>query len=61
MRGSDDEVTASGESSAEMLDAAGFEAEYVELEGIDHFEIVDPGVTPEVVEGILDTAESIAP
>ena len=61
MRGSDDQVASTGEASAENLRAAGFEAEYVELEGIDHFEIVDPGVAPEVVDRILAAAESIAP
>ena len=47
-----------GGDPAEELRLAGFEAEYVELEGIDHFEIVDPGVTPEVVESILEMSET---
>ena len=58
MSGSDDPAAATGEASAEELRLAGFEAEYVELEGIDHFEIVDPGVTPEVVDMILEMSET---
>ena len=58
MSGSDDPAAAMGEASAEELRLAGFEAEYVELEGIDHFEIVDPGVTPEVVDRILEMSET---
>jgi acetyl esterase/lipase len=58
MSGSDDPAAEMGEASAEELRLAGFEAEYVELEGIDHFEIVDPEVTPEVVDRILELSET---
>jgi acetyl esterase/lipase len=61
MSGSEDDAAATGEPGADRLREAGFDAEYVELEGIDHFEIVDPAVAPEVVDRILAAAESIAP
>ena len=64
MSGSEDQPAASaeaGEAGADRLREAGFEAEYVELEGIDHFEIVDPEVAPAVVDMIFTAAESIAP
>jgi acetyl esterase/lipase len=64
MSGSEDLATATaeaGEAGAERLREAGFHAEYVELEGIDHFEIVDPEIAPEVVDRIFAAAESIAP
>ena len=64
MSGSEDLATATaeaGEAGADSLREAGFLAEYVELEGIDHFEIVDPGIAPEVVDRIFAAAESIAP
>ena len=64
MSGSEDLATATaeaGEAGADRLREAGFLAEYVELEGIDHFEIVDPGIAPEVVDRIFAAAESIAP
>ena len=64
MSGSEDLATATaeaGEAGADRLREAGFEAEYVELEGIDHFEIVDPDVAPAVVDMIFAAAESIAP
>ena len=51
--GSDDPVADSGEVTAERLRGAGYEAEYVELPGVDHGEVVDPAVAPEVVELIL--------
>jgi acetyl esterase/lipase len=61
MSGSEDQARATGEPGADRLREVGFEAQYVELEGIDHFEIVDPAVAPEVVDRILAAAESIAP
>lgn len=54
--GSEDGAAGFGESAAVELVAAGFEAEYVELDGIDHFEIVDPGEAPSVLDMIFDAA-----
>ena len=51
--GSDDRA-AGGQDEVDELAGAGFEAQYVELEGIDHFEIVDPTVAPSVVDMIFD-------
>lgn len=56
MSGSEDDAAASGPSTATLLQDAGYEAEYVEFEGIDHLEVVDPAAIPEVVNLILETA-----
>lgn len=52
--GSEDPAAESGEGSAQRLRDGGFEAEYVELEGLDHFEIVDPAVASSVLDMIFD-------
>ena len=52
--GSQDDAAAGGEGAAQRLRDAGFEAEYVELEGIDHFEIVSPTIAPSVLDLIFD-------
>jgi acetyl esterase/lipase len=57
MSGSEDGARAGGEPAAEQLRGAGFEAEYVELPDIDHFEIVDPAAVPEVAERIFAAVE----
>lgn len=51
--GSDDPVAVEGPGLAERLSDIGFEATYVELEGIDHAEIRDPAAAPEIVDLIL--------
>ena len=56
--GSDDRAAGRGEGSATDLRGAGFRAEYVELEGIDHFEIVEPADAPSVVDRILEIASA---
>ena len=57
MSGSEDPASENGPSGAEGLREAGFEADYTELQGIDHFGIVDPAVTPEVADMILAMSE----
>ena len=54
--GSDDPAAADGESTAASLRDAGFRAEYVEVEGIDHFGIVDPDLTPTVIDMIFEAS-----
>jgi acetyl esterase/lipase len=56
MSGSEDDAAATGPSIATRLQEAGYEAEYVEFEGIDHLEVVDPEAVPEVVDLILESA-----
>lgn len=51
--GSEDAAAAGGEGSAQRLRDAGFEAEYVELEGIDHFEIVIPTAARTILDLIF--------
>ena len=57
MSGSEDQAARTGEASAAELREAGFAAEYAELEGIDHFEIVDGESAPEVIDSILALAD----
>ena len=52
--GSEDPASERGEGAAQRLRDGGFEAEYVQLEGIHHIEIVDPTVAPSVVDMIFD-------
>ena len=59
--GADDAFSASGEERAQQLRDAGFEAEYVELEGTDHMEIVSPDTSPTVVDMILEAAAGSTP
>jgi acetyl esterase/lipase len=54
--GSEDRAAGLGEGTAEELSGAGFEARYVELEGIDHPGIVEPADAPSVLDMILATA-----
>jgi acetyl esterase/lipase len=52
--GSDDRAAGFGGSAAADLRDAGFEADYVQLEGIDHFEIVAPDIAPSVIDLIFE-------
>ena len=52
--GSEDPAAESGEGAAQRLRDAGFDAGYVQLEGLDHFEIVNPTVAPSVLDMIFD-------
>lgn len=54
--GSDDVAAADGESTAASLRDAGFQAEYVEVEGIDHLGIVDPDLSPSVLDLIFEAS-----
>jgi acetyl esterase/lipase len=54
--GSEDRAAAIGQGVADELSGAGFEAAYVELEGIDHPRIVEPADAPHVIDLILDAA-----
>lgn len=51
--GSDDPESGSGETTAQELRDAGFSAEYQELEGINHFEIIEPDTNPIIVDLIF--------
>lgn len=51
--GSDDPESGIGESTAQRIRDAGFSAEYLELEGIDHFEIIEPEANPIIVDIIF--------
>jgi acetyl esterase/lipase len=54
--GSEDAAAGRGPDVAQELRDADVDAEYVELEGIDHFEIVEPDDAPEIVDLILEAA-----
>ena len=48
--GSEDAAADGGEGAAQRLRDGGFEAEYVEVEGLDHFEIISPTAAPSVLD-----------
>lgn len=54
--GSLDTCSAGGAAMAEQLQDAGFDAEYLEFSGVDHFGMVDPG-TPGLVDMYFQVAE----
>jgi acetyl esterase/lipase len=54
--GSEDHFSAPGPATAKGLRKAGFQAEYRELKGTSHEEMVDPDATPEVLKVIFEAA-----
>jgi acetyl esterase/lipase len=58
--GSEDHFSVPGPATAEGLREAGFEAEYRELKGTSHEEMVDPAATPEVLDVVFEAAARAA-
>jgi hypothetical protein len=54
--GSYDSEAASGPGTASKLMAAGFDVEYVELEGVNHEGVITPERAPSVVDHIFEVA-----
>jgi len=60
MSGSVDPAAVQGDGLVDALREAGFEAEYVELDGVDHEGIITPERAPAVVDSIFELAAATA-
>lgn len=58
--GSEDHFSVPGPATAEGLRESGFQAQYRELRGTSHEEMVDPDATPEVLDVVFEAAARAA-
>ena len=59
--GSEDENSSWGPLTTSDLEARGYEASWIELEGVTHENIHDPEANPRIVDIIMDAAEQTSP